>query len=168
MRRKSFEDIECGIAQALERIGDPWTLLIVREILLGTSTFEGLHSHLGIARNTLAARLRSLAEAGILERHEHPSDGRRTRYRPTEAGRELLLVLATLQQWGNKWAYGDRGAPTMMVERRSHKPIAPIELRSQKGRRLHLRDVTLSPGPTASPALLRRFELSRDPDSDAR
>ncbi len=167
MRRKSFEDIECGIAQALERIGDPWTLLIVREVLLGTSTFEELRDHLGIARNTLAARLRSLTAAGILERHEHLRDGRRTRYRPTESGRELLLVLATLQQWGNKWAYGDRGAPTTMVERRSQKPIAPIELRNQNGRRLRLRDVTLRPGPAASPALLRRFELSREQGSDA-
>ena len=156
MQRTSYGEMECGIAQALERIGDWWTLLIVREAMFGHDRFEQFHQNLGIARNVLTARLRSLVDSGIMVRTPDEEDRRRVRYRLTAAGRDLWIVLVALQQWGNRWVY-DGDAPTFVVARSSGKPVAKLQVKDARGNPVRLRDVTLAPGDAASPALLRRF-----------
>jgi DNA-binding HxlR family transcriptional regulator len=95
----------CPIAMATEVLGDKWTLLIVRDLLTGTSHFNDLERGLpGISRGLLANRLRRLEAVGVLEK-ENLGRGRKTEYRLTQAGYELQDVIQTLLVWGARWAF---------------------------------------------------------------
>ena len=100
----------CSIERTLHIVGERWSLLVLREILLsGLSKFGDLERALNIAPNVLSERLATMVDAGVLEKHEYREAGSRARfsYHPTDAGRDLVLVLAALQQWGD-----DHNAPT--------------------------------------------------------
>lgn len=91
----------CAAARALDLIGDRWTLLIVRELLLRDCRFTDLRDSLpGIATNLLTERLRHLEAAGLLDRVEAPPPIATTLYRLTERGRALKPVLHELTRWG--------------------------------------------------------------------
>ena len=157
MQKKSFDKMACGIARALDAIGDWWTLLIIREALFGARTFEEFCDNLGIARNTLTTRLNDLVDKGILDRADDPTDGRRKIYTPTPAGQDLWIVLAALQQWGNNWVFGEDAAPSFMADRKTETPIAPLTIRNRKDRPLSLEDVTMIAGPGATKKLKQKF-----------
>src|SRR6266545_1455399 len=91
----------CPVAKTLELVGERWTLLIVRELLVGPMRFTDLHTALGgIPRNLLADRLRDLEAQGLVARRDLPPPAARTVYELTDAGRELLPVIGALAQWG--------------------------------------------------------------------
>jgi DNA-binding HxlR family transcriptional regulator len=91
----------CPVAKTLELVGERWTLLVVRELLVDPKRFTDLHSALeGIPRNLLSDRLRDLETHGIVARHLLPPPAARTVYELTDAGRELLPVIGALAQWG--------------------------------------------------------------------
>ncbi|TIT67699.1 MAG: helix-turn-helix transcriptional regulator [Mesorhizobium sp.] len=94
----------CPINLSLEVLGDRWTLLIIRDLIFaGKRHFrEFLQSDEGISSRTLAERLQTLQDEGILTRSDDPSHGLKAIYRLTEAGIDLLPVLATLGAWGSK------------------------------------------------------------------
>ena len=95
----------CVMARALEEVGERWSLLVVRDLLLGPRRFTDLARSLGgITPTRLTARLRSLEAAGIVVR-EPPSAGREVWYRLTEAGRDLAPVLHALAAWGLEHAH---------------------------------------------------------------
>jgi DNA-binding HxlR family transcriptional regulator len=99
----------CPINLSLELVGDRWTLLIIRDLVFaGKRHFrEFLQSDEGISSRTLAERLQTLQDEGILTRGDDPTHGRKTVYRLTEAGIDLLPVLATLGAWGSKHRKAD-------------------------------------------------------------
>ena len=158
MRRKSFDRMECGIARALELIGDPWTILIVREALFGTVSFEAFHRRLNIPRNTLSDRLAKLHETGVLSRRASTTDARRIEYHLEQPGEDLLVVLAALSQWGNKHVFGKDKAPSFIADRKTGRPIQDLALTNDAGRTLTRDDVTMIPGPAASQRLRKLFE----------
>ncbi|MEU4835181.1 winged helix-turn-helix transcriptional regulator [Streptosporangium sp. NPDC023615] len=91
----------CGLAAALDVIGERWTLLIVRELLVAPRRYNELLSNLpGIGTNLLAVRLRLLGEAGVVEQLTSDPDGRARRYRLTEIGQSLRPVVLGLARWG--------------------------------------------------------------------
>jgi len=93
----------CGIATALDVIGDRWTTLVLRDLLLGPLRFGDLAEGLpGIGTNTLAARLRHLEAAGVVQRALLPLPDRGTAYELTDYGRELEPVLMALGRWGTR------------------------------------------------------------------
>ncbi len=93
---------ECPIAAALDLIGDRWTLLVLRDILLAHSyAFSEIADQEGIATNILMDRLDRLVAAGIIERHVDSADRRRRIYLPTDCAIELIPVLVDLVVWGN-------------------------------------------------------------------
>lgn len=97
----------CGLARALDRVGDRWTLLIVREMLGGASGFNELQRGLpGISRSVLSDRLRSLERAEIVDRRTGPK-GRTLEYRLTPAGRDLEPVVQAIGEWGVTWSFTD-------------------------------------------------------------
>jgi DNA-binding HxlR family transcriptional regulator len=97
----------CPIACALDLLGDRWTLVVLRDVLLAQRrTFSDIAAQEGIATNTLTDRLERLIEAGVLERRKDPRDGRSRRYVPTESGLGLIPVLVDLMVWGNKYTSG--------------------------------------------------------------
>src|SRR6185436_3693578 len=106
-RRTSLADADCAIAQALDVVGDWWTLLVIRDVACGRYRFDDLQSELGVSRKVLADRLRRLVERGVLDRVRYQQQPDRYEYRLTDAGRGLLPVLGALQEWGGRWILGD-------------------------------------------------------------
>ena len=104
MRRKSFEHMACPIAQSLELVGEWWTPLILRDIvLLGLARFDEIQSSLGIAPTVLTSRLNQLVEHGLLERRPYCHRPPRFEYLPTDAARDFRPVLEELARWGQEW-----------------------------------------------------------------
>src|SRR5271155_5011930 len=102
----------CRIAAALEVVGERWSLLIVREVLLGAKRFEEMQQDLGIARNVLQSRLTRLVEEGVLERSFYRDHPPRHEYLLTEKGLDLWPTIVALMQWGDGHAPTDGGPPT--------------------------------------------------------
>ena len=102
MQRKSFEKMPCPIARSLERVGEWWSMLIMRDALHGFRRFDEFQKSLGIAPNILARRLEALVEAGLLERRRYSEHPPRDEYVPTPRGRDLRPVLWALLAWGNR------------------------------------------------------------------
>lgn len=92
----------CPAAAALQVVGEKWALLVVRELLFGVGRFTDIARNTGAPRDRLTARLRTLEQAGVVERH---TETRRQEYRLTEAGQGLAPVLFSLVQWGNTWLF---------------------------------------------------------------
>ena len=99
----------CPINLSLELLGDRWTLLIIRDLVFaGKRHFrEFLQSDEGISSRTLAERLQTLVDEGVLTRSDDPTHGLKAIYRLTDAGIDLLPVLATLGAWGSKYRKAD-------------------------------------------------------------
>ncbi len=93
MQRKSFEKMACPIARSLERVGEWWSMLIMRDALHGMRRFDEFQKSLGIAPNMLTRRLNALVEAGLLERRRYSEHPPRDEYEPTARGRDLRPVL---------------------------------------------------------------------------
>lgn len=96
----------CPLNLASELLGDRWSLLVLRDLIFGGPRhYRELlaSSREGIASNILNNRLARLTEAGLLTRHEDPGHRQKVQYRLTEAGIQLVPVLAALGDWGNRW-----------------------------------------------------------------
>lgn len=89
----------CAIADALELIGERWALLIVREQFWGNHRFSAIQRATGAPRDILSARLKSLVDAGILERRRYSERPPRDEYHLTARGRALSPVLMAIQEW---------------------------------------------------------------------
>lgn len=135
MRRRSLGEAACPIARSLDSIGEWWSLLIVRDAMLGRRRFSEFQKSLGVARNILATRLRKLVACGIL-RLEPAADGSAYRqYVLTEKGRELGLALLVLWFWGYRWLYGGSDLNRRLaVDRATGDEVVGIELRTSGGR----------------------------------
>ncbi|ONI76583.1 HxlR family transcriptional regulator [Kribbella sp. ALI-6-A] len=108
MRRSSFSpEPDCAIAQSLAVVGDPWELLIVRDLARGLDRFDLLAESLRISRKVLTERLVGLMDSGIVERTAYQARPTRYAYRLTARGQALLPVLVALQDWGDRWLLGD-------------------------------------------------------------
>ena len=125
MKRKPLQQMNCSVAKALDVVGDPWTLLIMRDALLGVTRFDEFSSRLGIPRATLAARLEQLCDDGVLERRRYLDRPPRDEYVPTPKGRALRPVIVTLMQWGDAWERDDP-PPTTIVEDPTGRVIEPV------------------------------------------
>ncbi|MFJ8075489.1 winged helix-turn-helix transcriptional regulator [Streptomyces sp. NPDC096176] len=100
-------DAACAIAQAAAVVGDWWSLLLVRETARGRHRFDELQQELDISRKVLAERLVHLVDSGVLEKVPYQHGPVRHEYRLTDAGRALLPVLVSMQDWSDRWLLGD-------------------------------------------------------------
>ena len=94
----------CGIADALELIGERWSLLVLRELALGVTRFNDIRHNTGAPRETLTARLRALEDAGVIARRQYSAHPPRDEYLLTVAGEALIPVLRSLRKWGEQYA----------------------------------------------------------------
>lgn len=115
MLLRTYDDQVCSIARALEVVGERWSLLIVRDALLGLSRFEQFLDSLGIARNVLADRLGRLVTAGVFERVRYQLRPDRFDYRLTAMGRQLFVPVLALMQWGDQHLAGSAGPPRLAL-----------------------------------------------------
>ena len=118
----------CPIAAALELVGERWALLVVREIALGACRFGDIVAGTGAPRDRVAARLKALESAGVLERTPYSDGPVRYTYRLTESGMALMPVLDSLLEWGKRYAV----APDDPDRQRRYRPMS--ELRAKDSR----------------------------------
>jgi DNA-binding HxlR family transcriptional regulator len=116
----------CSIARTLEIVGEKWALLAVREVFLGNRRFDEIVRRTGAPRDTLAARLRTLVDAGILERQQYNEHPARFEYRLTPAGRDLYPVILTLMRWGDEHLAGEEGPPMVLEHHGDHRVVAQV------------------------------------------
>ena len=147
MRRSSFEDMICSIAQTLEIIGEWWTPLILRDAFLGVTRFDDFIDRLGIARNVLTARLETLVEAGVLERRVYDEARQRADYVLTEKGLALWPVMVTIRQWGDEWLVGEGNEPVQLVHKSCGEVTDPFLACDKCGEQLHRQALRAVDGP---------------------
>jgi len=164
MRHKRFDQMNCGIAQALEAFGDWWTLLIVRDAFFGARRFGEFQRSLGIAKNILSARLAHLVEHGIFERIDVGREGERFEYRLTAKGESLLTVLTALREWSDQWVFGRGNEPVVVRDRKTGRRVAKLRLTAADGTQLARRDLRTEPGPGASLETIRVLPRRRRRD----
>ena len=133
MRRKSHSDMHCSVGRALDVVGDPWTLLIVRDALWGYRRFNDFQERLNIPRNTLSTRLAHLVETGILSKHPYGRRPERFEYQLTDKGRALGPVIVALLVWGDDWADLPE-PPVSFIDRETGDVLDPVLVDRTSGR----------------------------------
>lgn len=126
MRLKSFAEMRCPIAGALELVGDRWTLLLVRDLLLGHGRYDALRLSAGIPDATLTVRLKQMVHHGVVERVRYQDRPPRDEYRLTPKGLDLWKVSLALREWGDRWALTGLHAP--LVETIDGETGRPLRL----------------------------------------
>jgi DNA-binding HxlR family transcriptional regulator len=160
MQRKSFDNMPCPIARSLERVGEWWSMLILRDALHGYTRFDEFQRSLGIAPNMLTRRLNALVEAGLLERRRYSEHPPRDEYVPTARGRDFRPVLLALMAWGNRH-FAPEGASVQLIDTRTGAAVEPILVDKASGRPIREPDYALAPGP-AAPARTQSRYADRD------
>jgi DNA-binding HxlR family transcriptional regulator len=115
----------CAISRSLDVLGEKWTFLIVREAFWGSTRFSEFKETLGVSSDILTGRLATLVEAGALERRSYREDGSRERfsYHLTTGGRELMVVLAALAQWGDDHRPSETGRTPVYRDSTTHERL---------------------------------------------
>jgi DNA-binding HxlR family transcriptional regulator len=140
---------DCPIARSLERVGEWWSILILRDATNGCSRFDEFRQSLGIAPNMLARRLSRLVEAGLLEKRRYSTRPPRYEYRLTARGRDFRPVLLAFLDWGNRH-FAPEGASVLVADAKSGEIAAPLLVDAKTGKPLIETDYLLVPGPAAS------------------
>jgi DNA-binding HxlR family transcriptional regulator len=147
VKRTSLEGADCPIARSLDAIGDWWSLLSIRDALLGRCRFGEFQKSLGLAKNILASRLRTLVDRGILETAPASDGSAYQEYVLTPKGRGIFPILVALRQWTEEFDERPHEIATILVDREKGKPVRKLELRAQDGRLLSQADIALKPRP---------------------
>jgi DNA-binding HxlR family transcriptional regulator len=147
MLRHDYPGQYCSIAKALEVIGERWSLLIVRDVMLGNRRFDELQGSLGIARNVLSARLQRLIDEDILERRPYQTSPERHEYFLTEKGLDLWPALVALLAWGDRHSPTPGGPPMLIVHKDCGGQVSDRGVCESCGEVLHARDARALPGP---------------------
>jgi DNA-binding HxlR family transcriptional regulator len=147
MERTSFAQMRCSLARGLDMIGDWWSPLIIRDLFLNITRFDELVEDLGISRNLLTRRLKSLVTNGIIERVAYQQRPVRYVYRLTEAGRDLVPAILALTAWGDRWARPREGSPILFVHKSCGHLFEPKVTCSACAEVISAEIVTLIPGP---------------------
>jgi DNA-binding HxlR family transcriptional regulator len=140
-RTADYSHERCSVAATLELVGDPWTLLIVREAFLGLTRFEQWQAKLGVARNVLAARLKSLTTHGIMAREVYSTKPVRQEYVLTAKGRDLLPILTAMLAFGDQHIYGEGHAPQTYTHLGCGQPFKARSVCSCCGKPFRMRDL---------------------------
>jgi DNA-binding HxlR family transcriptional regulator len=125
MARKQVDDWECSVGRTATILGDRWTLMILREALLGSTRFADFQKYLGVAPDVLTDRLTTLVEHGVMTKESYQEPGQRARpaYHLTPAGRELHVLVGAFQQWGDKHLPRAEGPTMVRRAKRTERPV---------------------------------------------
>ena len=145
MLGNDYTDQNCSVARALEAVGERWTLLIVRELLLKPRRFSDLERRLPVSKNVLTTRLDKLLSHGIVETVPYDEARAWKTYRLTARGRDLFPIISALMAWGDAHA-APHGAP-MIVKHACGHPAGHRIVCESCGEALHATNVHVVPGP---------------------
>ncbi len=132
----------CSVARVASIVGEPWTLLILRDAFSGIRRFDEFQRSLGVTRHLLSKRLRKLIDAQILTKISHSSAPHRREYRLTRRGLALYPVMMTLSQWGDDWLDHGEGPPIKYTHIRCGKQIQAVLTCGACGERLRPEEVS--------------------------
>jgi DNA-binding HxlR family transcriptional regulator len=121
----------CPVDRGLTRIGDRWSMLVLRDIDRGLARYEQLRISLGIAPNILARRLAALTEARLIEKRRYSQRPPRDEYLLTDAGRDFLPILLAIGAWGRK--YNGKGALSRMIDIETDAEVQPVVVDANTG-----------------------------------
>ncbi len=143
MRRTRFDRNVCPVARTTDLLGDWWTPLVLRELLLGNRRFAQIQERLDVSRPVLSQRLKRLEAEGIVERRRYNDRPPRHEYVLTDKGSALWEVIVAMWRFGDTWLFDD-GAAIELIDKRSGEPIrarmidettgAPLDLGSTRVR----------------------------------
>jgi DNA-binding HxlR family transcriptional regulator len=157
MERKSFRDMSCPVALALERVGEWWSILILRDATHGMTRFDEFQKSLGISPNSLSRRLGALVQAGLLGRRRYSEHPPRDEYVLTQAGRAFRPVLIALYAWGSK--YFPPAVPNVrLVDRESGVDVDPVLIDRLTGHPIDDEHTVFLAGPSAGDRLRALLE----------
>ena len=159
MQRKSFGNMQCPIARSLERVGEWWSILILRDAFHGLTRFDQFQKSLDIAPNMLTRRLNALVESGLLERRRYSERPPRDEYVLTDRGRDFRPVLWALIAWGNKH-FAPEGKSVVIVDSETGTEADPVLVDRASGRLLAEPAFLPAPGPVADEATLKRHAFA--------
>jgi len=134
----THEKLHCSLAVALASIGDPWSSLILRDLMIfgGTRRFEQLREGLGISRNVLSDRLATLLEQEIVRKIPIEEGAKRMEYKLTRKGWELMPVLLAIHQWCERWRKDPLNSALKFVEVETGEEVSPVGIYSKNGKPL--------------------------------
>jgi len=155
MQRKSFGTMQCPIARSLERVGEWWSILILRDAFHGLTRFDQFQKSLDIAPNILTRRLNALVASGLLERRRYSARPPRFEYVLTERGRDFRPVLLALLTWGNKH-FAPEGPSVVVIDTETGKPVEAVMVDRASGAVLAAPRFRTAAGPAADERTRRR------------
>lgn len=158
MQKTRFSSSPCPIARSLDRVGEWWSMLILRDAFHGLSKFDEFQQSLGLSPTLLTRRLKFLVESGILYKQRYQTRPVRYEYLLTERGKDFFPVLVTLFHWGQTHLAED-STTAELVDRRNGLPIQPLLVDARTQQPLTLEQVTLAAGPAAGEGMARRAAL---------
>jgi DNA-binding HxlR family transcriptional regulator len=135
MKRSDFANSPCPIDRSLNVVGDTWTLQILRDAMHGVTRFNDYRSRIGVATNILSARLQKLVNEGIFEVHKSEM-GNSHNYILTDKGRDLLLVISALRQWGQQHLFDDSEMINRAIDAKTGLSPKRMMLLAEDGREL--------------------------------
>lgn len=160
MRSKGFEGMRCSIADVLGALGDRWSILIVRDLLLGLSRYDEFQSSTGVTNATLSDRLKLLEKNGLIERRRYQTKPDRYEYLLTEMGKDVALVVQALAQVGDKWNLAElAGPPLKFVNGRTGESVKLVPMDEASGMPVLAQDLRLEPGEGADDIMRWRLAL---------
>lgn len=133
MRRTPFAAMPCPIARSLDRVGEWWSILILRDAGRGVTRFDDFRRSLGIAPNMLTRRLAALVDSGLLEKRRYSEHPPRDEYVLTDRGRDFRPVLLALLAWGNRH-FAPEGPSVEIINEHTGEPADPILVDRLTGR----------------------------------
>ncbi len=148
MQRKSFETMACPIARSLERVGEWWSMLILRDAFRGMTRFDQFQKSLDIAPNMLTRRLNALVESGLMERRTYCEHPPRYEYVLTERGRDFRPVLWALLAWGNRH-FAPEGPSVIVIDTETGEQADPVLVDRRSGKVMTEPQFRSVPGPAA-------------------
>jgi DNA-binding HxlR family transcriptional regulator len=151
MLQRDYPDQVCSVARSLEVIGERWTLLILRDAVMGMERFEEFQQSLGVASNVLTNRLKLLCDEQVLERVSDPERPGRPKYVLTEKGRQLAPALLVLMKWGDRYYPAPGGPPRLTLHVGCGGNIGADFRCDRCGKPFEPGDIEFQPGPGARP-----------------
>lgn len=134
VKRVSKRGDECPVARSLDVIGDWWSLLIIRDAFDGSRRFGEFQAGLGIAKGMLAARLRTLVAAGVMETVPASDGSAYLEYALTGRGGDLFQVVVALRQWGEAHLFSTGEPRSELLDKEAARPLAKMEVRASDER----------------------------------